>query len=82
MKIHVAGSGHDLTLMLPTRLVFSRFVIRLALKSGRLGDGMDKIPPEAVERIAAELNRVKSRYGSWELVEVESADGETVKITL
>lgn len=82
MKIHVTGSGHDLNLTLSTRLIFSRFAIRLALKNSRLGDGMDKIPPEAAERIVAELNHIKNKHGSWDLVEVQSADGEIVKITL
>lgn len=82
MKIQVTGSDRDLNLTIPTRLIFSRFAIRLALKNGRQGEEREKIPPETEKRIVAELNRIKDKYGSWELVEVQSADGEIVKITL
>ena len=44
--------------------------------------GLENLPPEAAERIVAELRNIKDTYGSWELVEVCSADGENVKITL
>lgn len=80
MKIQVRDGGHNFTLALPTRLAFNRFVIRMALKSA--GSECRELPPEAAKKIAAEINRVKRKYGRWDLVEVQSADGEYVKVTL
>lgn len=41
-----------------------------------------KLPDEALYALCAEIMRVKRKYGSWELVDVESASGEKVLITL
>lgn len=40
------------------------------------------VPDRKVYALCDELMRVKRRYGSWTLVEVQSADGEEVHITL
>lgn len=40
------------------------------------------LPEKAVYTLCAELMRTKRRYGSWKLVEVESADGDEVLIEL
>lgn len=42
----------------------------------------DNLPEEAVYAVCDELRRIKRKYGSWELVNVESSDGSYVKITL
>lgn len=80
MKIRITEGGHDFGLALPTRLVFNGFVIRMALQCA--GPEGRKLPPGAVKKIVAEVNRVKQKYGHWDLVEVQSAGGEYVKITL
>lgn len=41
-----------------------------------------ELSPQDMKRLFAELRRIKKRYGSWELVEVCSADGQRVRITL
>lgn len=82
MKIQINSSGHEFSISLPTKLIFSKFVIRMVLKDSRAAAGLENLPPEAAERIVAELRNIKDTYGSWELVEVCSADGENVKITL
>lgn len=41
-----------------------------------------KIPDEALYALCAEIMRIKRKRGSWKLVEVESAGGEKVLITL
>lgn len=41
-----------------------------------------KISDEAAYALCAEIMRVKRKHGSWNLVEVESSDGEQVLITL
>ena len=42
----------------------------------------DNMPEDAVYAICSELRRIKKKHGSWKLVDVESADGSIVKITL
>lgn len=42
----------------------------------------ENLPEDAVYTICSELRRIKKKHGSWELVNVESADGSIVKITL
>lgn len=82
MKIIVKGNGQNISLSLPTKLIFSKRVLKLVLKNNRHVSKLEKIPPHAVEALVDELRRVKKKYGTWELVEVDSADGEYVKITL
>ena len=92
MKIQITGSGHDLNLTLPTKLIFSKFLIRTVLKHVEIGPisakqenvsaKLEKLSPEMVDCLLDELHRIRKKYGSWELVEVHSADGEYVKITL
>lgn len=84
MKIHLRSGKHNLRLYLPTRLIFSKTVARLGCKYGLqyAGDAMKDIPPEAVEALFAEFRRIKQKYGSWELVNQESSNGDIVKIIL
>lgn len=35
-----------------------------------------------LQAVCAELCRVKEKYGFWELVDIQSADGEKLQITL
>ena len=41
-----------------------------------------EISPDAMKRLFAELRRIKKRYGSWELVDVQSSGGQHIRITL
>ena len=40
------------------------------------------ISAKQIDALFAEFRRIKRRYGRWELVDVESADGQIVKIIL
>lgn len=89
MKIIIQDGEHDVNLTIPTGLIFNKPVAWLGLragrkylKSGNTGVSLDDISEEAVYRLVEELNRIKHRYGSWNLVEVQSADGERVLVTL
>lgn len=83
MKIRIKGET-NLTLLLPTRLLFSKRVVHLISRvAGKwVPDVVDKIPMELLEAALDELVRTKKRYGSWELLEIQSAEGEYIKITL
>ena len=84
MKIKIRSDEHKFTLWVPTGLLFSRATVYLFDKVGRkyAGDAMKNIPPEALNKIFAEFRRIKRKHGHWELVDLESADGDIVKIVL
>lgn len=83
MKIIVKSQEQNLNLTLPTRLIFSKFILKLGLRIGeKYASKLEKIPPSAVDALVDELRKTKKKYGTWDLVEVRSADGEYIKITL
>ena len=84
MKIQIKGAGRNFRILLPDWLIFGRLTVWLANSAGRkyAGEAMEGIRPEAMKVLFAELRRIKKKYGSWELVEVCSADGERVKVEL
>ena len=84
MRIQVRGESQNINLVLPTSLIFSKGIVWLANHFGRkyAAEAMDGIAPENLDALFAEFRRIKRKYGKWDLVEVESADGEYVKVTL
>lgn len=84
MKIIVRSQEHNIRLGIPTDWIFSRGSAFLAEKLGRkyAPESMAQIPPDAIPVLCAELRKIKKKYGAYELMEVESADGQYVKITL
>ena len=84
MKIHVKYDEGNIRLWLPTNLVFSKGTVWLANRVGRkyAGEAMKEIPPEALDKLFTELRWIKGIHGSWDLVEVKSADGNEVLIQL
>lgn len=82
MKIQIRDDDRNFHLTLPTQLIFSRFVLRMVLKHSSFGESVKGLPPGAADKLIDELKRIQKKHGTWELVEVKSADGETVKITL
>ena len=84
MKIEIKGNRHNLNLKIPNGVVFNRFSLRIAASAGRkyAPEAMAGIPPEAVEVLLRELMRIQKKHGPWELVEVNSADGDVVRVIL
>ena len=83
MRIRVRSDGRNIRLALPTRLIFSKWFIKLGLRIGSKYSGQkQELPPEAVDALCTEIRRIKKKHGSWELVDVRSAEGDTVQITL
>lgn len=84
MKITVSSGNHRIHLVLPTRLVFSKLLVRLGLRiAGKYApDEMKHIPPEAVEVLCEEIRRIKKRHKRWEIVDIGSASGDIVRIEL
>ena len=84
MRIYIKSEEHNINLRIPTNLIFSSFVAKIAQFGLRYApEDVPNIPPEAIEALFAEFQRIKKKYGHWELVDIETASGaEVVKITL
>lgn len=84
MRIQIKSDEKNLNIVLPTKLIFGRWVVYLANTVGRryAGEQMNAVSPEALESLFAEFRRIKDTYGKWELVNIESSTGESVKIIL
>ena len=84
MRIQVKEEGRNINITIPTCLIFNKGTAWIARHFGMhyAGDAMKDIPPEAIDALFAEIRRIKRKHGSWELVNVESSDGERVKVTL
>ena len=84
MRIQIKSDEKNLNIVLPTKLIFGRWVVSLANTVGRryAGEQMNAVSPEALESLFAEFRRIKDTYGKWELVNIESSTGESVKIIL
>ena len=82
MKIIVTTPEQDIRIGLPTGLIFSRGSAALAQHMAKKYSPEMNLPDGALPALCEELRRIKKKYGTWELVEVESASGEHVKITL
>ena len=84
MKIRIKWDEANLNLVFPTRLLIGKTVVKIANTIGRkyAAEALEGIPPEALELLCAELRRIKKKHGAWELVDVESADGDIVQVIL
>ena len=85
MKITVHSvDGHRFSIPLPTALLTSPTLLRFALNAGRkhAGPSMPDIPSEALQALSQCIRDIKKKYGTWELVHVESANGDLVSIIL
>ena len=84
MRIRIKSDERNLNIVLPTKLIFGRWIVYLANTVGRkyAGEQMAAISPEALDALFKEFPRIKDHYGKWELVDIQSSDGESVKIIL
>ncbi len=83
MKVHIQAEAKSLTLHLPTRLIFSKTFLKMGLRLGkRYSDAVPDIPPVAMDALCHEIRRIKKVHGTWELVNIQSADGQIVQIIL
>ena len=81
MRIVVkSNEGPNLWLPIPSGLVLNRFVAGFAPKYLR-EYGLNITKEQAIS-FSNELNRYRRKHPEWVLVEVESSDGEYVKVKL
>ena len=81
MRIQIKSAEKNLHLWFPTNWIFSRGVAWLAVRYGMEQSGMN-LTGDQLCSLFAEFRRIKKKYGAWELVDVESSNGEQVKIIL
>ncbi len=83
MKIHIHSEERAFTVILPTRLLFSKSILKFGVKLGkRYGNVIPEISPAAVDALCDEIHRIRKTHTSWELVNIQSADGDGVQIIL
>lgn len=84
MRIKVTGAEKNLSLILPTSLIFSDLIAVIGAKVmvQYLPDGVRSLDPRQLRELFRVLRQTKRKYGSWELVDVQSSDGSEVKIIL
>ena len=82
MKITVKSEDYNFTIPLPNFLI-SEHIIAWALKQGKKYDpDMKEIPIHQIKALVKELKNSVKTFGHYELVHVESHDGDIVIIKL
>lgn len=85
MKIQIREArGRGFTIPIPNCLLFSPTLLETGLKIGKryAGTSVPDIPPEILRALCAAVKDLRRRYGTWELVHVESAGGDLVSIII
>lgn len=81
MKIDVTGgNGRHICITVPTGLVLNRLTAGV-LANGASKQGVSLTRAQLIALICA-LRECRRRHTDWKIVEVESADGKRVEITL
>ena len=85
MRIYITHNNFTFVIPVPTRLFLNKPVVKLAncACKGYCPEMVPDIDPEDVEKLYQEIKKCKKRYGKkWDLVDVQSASGEEVRIRL
>ena len=81
MKIQIKeAGGHKFTLPIPTGAVFGH--LTAAFLPRTLEDNGVTITRKQAYQLLKELRRFKKSHPDWILVDIRSANGDTVKITV
>lgn len=84
MKITIRNhEGKGFTIPLPTALLSNPTLVTFGLRISRKASASaPDLSAETVQSFCAAIKQVKRQYGTWELVHVESADGDIVSVIL
>lgn len=88
MRIKIKTEGRSFTISIPTFLLTSHHLLAFGYwvtkkTSGKYSPApMPDLDAAALKKLCRELRRIKKQYGRYELVHVQSADGDGVRITL
>lgn len=84
MKITIETGTEHREIRIPDGLLFnsvSLWLIQSAIKKSSPVD-LGKLNGRTRRAVLAEIRKVRKQYGSWKLVDIESASGEMVSITI
>lgn len=82
MKIIVHNQENNISLRLPGWLVYGRFSIRIVTAAIRKHAPNCGIPPEMLGQLLTSLRDFARTHPGWQLVDLQSHDGDIVRITL
>lgn len=85
MKIHIQeAGGNGFTIPVPNFMLFSPTLLQFGLNISKQysGTSIPDIPPEALHALSRAFKEIHKKYGTWELVHVETAGGNAVIITI
>lgn len=82
MRIQICDGERNIRILLPTCLIFSRLTAWIGSAAINKYVPQRSLSGEQIDKIFAEFRRIKTKHGRWDLVDVESADGEKVKVIL
>lgn len=80
MLIQIHSPETRLTIPIPTGLVFNRFTARFIPLA--LADSGVPVTADQAVRLVDIINRFRKTHPDWVLVDVQSADGERVRVKL
>lgn len=82
MKITIKSDEYNFSIPLPNFLI-SEHIITWALKQGKKNNPeLQDIPTEQIRALLHELKQSVKTFGHYELVHVESSDGDIVIVEL
>lgn len=82
MQIRIKDpDGPNLWIPLPTGLIFNRFTAGIAAKAASEHGGV-AISPKQLRALFRAVKAYKKAHPDWVLVEVESSDGQYVRVKL
>jgi len=82
MRIKIYSDGHRINLRLPTSWLLNRFTARIAAKAINGDREEPYISEESMYALLQGMKRIRRDFRGLTLVEVDSADGDQVRITL
>ena len=83
MRIIVKGSSHtDINLVIPTNLIFNRVSILILQQICKKQNVDFPLSKKQLIELMKVAKAYKRNHSSWNLVEVESEDGQRVEISL
>ena len=81
MTIRIVTEGKRIFLPIPITWAFGRIGLKY-LKKHDDTDSFKNVTPKAMRKIRRTIRRMRRKHKTWNLVEVDSSDGTSVRIRL
>jgi dipeptidase len=80
--IHEPEEEKDIRLTIPNGVIFNKLGAMIAGKVIEENTQENTITKEQLKRLMKEIKRYVKQFGHFDLVDIETSDGEIIKITL